>query len=389
MDKVFDPSELELADSRGDPGRVVEIQKLIQEFLGASRQRQQGIRAQLLEQGAWALPGLLNATYVWMNQLEDMRSQKTLSSLMADLASDNPAAVDLLFRNGVLETPFPAPRSIARMALEQLGWIPNDLNCAKLVKSIVKYDALSDTQAVLDYYAILLKRGTPQDFSSALTKCKDWARRALEAAGDLLALMVKQFPDRVEETLSEVFLAVREDYRDRNIAEVLLSPLRPIPPAWLEDGVVLNVSQKVFLQMPRHTTLEYLWNNAVYDYHKLHKADSWPMLMKEVGEAVKQSQVETIYRYWFEALGGVGEIAYIQQQAGVGDDRWGVWAILQLLFQERRSKIAKQAIQDLKTEYPGLHESAVSLFESMVGQGKYGREIEQDRGPATLRESTK
>ena len=172
MDKVFDPSELELADSRGDPGRVVEIQKLYRNFSEANRQRQQGIRAQLLEQGAWALPGLLNATYVWMNQLEDAQSQKLLSSLMADLASDNPAAVDLLFRDGILEAPFSIPRSISRRALDEINWVPDEANSIKLIQAIDKSGELYHTQTVLDLYALLLKRGASQDFSNALTKCK-------------------------------------------------------------------------------------------------------------------------------------------------------------------------------------------------------------------------
>ena len=61
MKKVFDPGEIELADPRGDPNRVIEIQKKIKELLEANSQRQAGILDEIKDEGAWAIPGLLNA----------------------------------------------------------------------------------------------------------------------------------------------------------------------------------------------------------------------------------------------------------------------------------------------------------------------------------------
>ena len=214
-------------------------------------------------------------------------------------------------------------------------------------------------------------------------------QKSLGYSGDLLALLVKQFPERAEQALSQVFLAVRDFYSDEDVADMLLSRLRPIPPVWLEEGVLLKVSLTVLRQMTssRHTTVEYLWINAARDY-KQKKSNSWPTIMKEASEAVQKSQMETLYRYWFRALADVAEIAYIQQLARADDGSWGINAILQLIFQERRNRLAKQALQDLKEEYPSRYDRASSLYAEITGGTGKGREgTQQDTGIGQLTDS--
>src|SRR5215207_28853 len=104
MKRVFEPSEIELADPRGDPNRVIAIQMKIKELLEANRQRKEGILEEIRDEGAWALPGLLNATYVWMNNFEhNQPAQKEMAKLFAELAKENEAAIALLVDSGVLE----------------------------------------------------------------------------------------------------------------------------------------------------------------------------------------------------------------------------------------------------------------------------------------------
>ena len=337
MNKVFDPGMLELADSRGDPNRVVEIQYKVGEMLGANRQRQAGLSREILEEGAWALPGLLNATYVWMNNLEDKQTQTMLAKLMAQLVQGNEAAEDLLFRAGILETPFAVPRAIARRALEQLDWKPSETDAQQLRQKIDEQAKLGDAATVLELYASLLRSGSEDDLNIALQSCKQWVQRMLADSGRLLALLVRHFPDHAERVLSEVFLEVaraRDNaYKDEDIARALLVPLHPIPPNWLVEGVLLRVSTGVLrrLHPPRHKTIEYLWIYAAQDC-KEKDPTLWKKLLVSIGEQVAREENKDICRYWLRASYEAHEIEYIIDQAQVISEPYGTVAAAQLFF---------------------------------------------------------
>lgn len=397
MNKVFEPGAVELADPRGDPSRAIEIQQKVEELLGANRQRQAGLRREILEQGAWALPGLINATYVWMNRLEGEQSQEMLADLMAQLAQDNAAAVDLLFRAGILETPFAVPRSIARCALEKLNWQPSEKNAQQIAHRISESKTLDDIQTVLDLYALLLGTGSEKGLAEALELCKNWIRRSLDQAGDLLALLTHFFPSHAERILVEVILAAKgaheEAFKDENIAKALLDPIRSyspaksLPPIWLEEGVLLRVSVQVLREIspPRHTTVEYLWMYAVEDY-KDKKPQSWQEILETVGKQVQQENHETVCRYWFRALDEVNEIAYLAQQARVRTETYGAMAALQLFF--CRDKRAKQALGDLQKENPTRFARAEDLYDRLTsGSGKSRRGTKKGRGATVLVDS--
>jgi len=367
VDKIFEPGAVELAGPRGDPNRAIEIQQKVEELLGANRQRQAGLRREILEQGAWALPGLINATYVWMNRLEGEQSQKMLADLMAQLAQDNTAAVDLLFRAGILETPFAVPRSIARRALENLKWEPSKNDARQITDRISESNKLDDIQAVLDLYALLLGIRSEDGFNGALELCKKWIRRPLKQAGDLLALLTRWFPSRAERILTEVILATKDARKDRSTAEALLDPLRPIPPTWLQEGVLLRVSVDVLRQIRthRHTTIEYLWIYAA-ESCKRENPQLWQEILESLGEQVQQEGTPDICRYWFRAVCEVNEVGYTDQQARGKNEQWGTIAALQLFFRQSRNKQARQALKDLRAENLDRYNRASELYESIT-----------------------
>jgi len=383
MDRLFEPGALELADPHGDPSRVIEVQQQVQELLEANRQRREGIRQELIQRGAWALPGLMNATYVWMNELESSPpDQDLLSSMMADLAADNPAAAELLFRYGILETPFSTPRSIARKALRRIDWKPTAADLQDLRETLNRYRQLEGTQTVIDLYDVLLSACQEDDFREALDLCKLWARQSMKPAGELMALLIKLFPERASEILVEVFLAVKDKYKDKNLAELLLQSLRDsIPVAWLREGVLLQVSRDVLPNTvsKRHTAVEYLWVYAVQNCRD-QAPEVWQELLHELDNQVRQQDDAEVYRYWFEAMGRADEVEYLAQQAQADtrDEQWGIRAACQLLFLQRYHRLAKQALEDLKRESPARYERASRLFETITGSpGKIEGETEE------------
>jgi hypothetical protein len=399
MNKVFEPGEIELADSRGDPNRAIEVQIKVKEFLETNSQRQEGIRQEILEEGAWALPGLINATFVWMNVLErDLPAAGVLADLMCDLARDNLAAQNLLFRAGILETPFDTPRLISTLALEALKWKPSPDDLRKIRAEIAYQKKLDNTPFVLDLYRILLWGDSETDLQTAIQNCTQWIARNMNSAGKLLAVMVKAKPNSVEQILVEVILSAKEDYKDQSVAKMLLNPLQPIPTSWWNDILLFKVALRVLSQCipPRHTTIEFLLTNAAVDYKKQALAE-WesrvPDLNEEIYSFVKNIEGaagETLIRYWFESLAGAGQYQPVIDAAFSDDEKWASPAALQLFFGQK-SKYPKlkaafeQACQELQNQKPFRFQRAQQAFGIISSGKKDDSEIKSSTGPGSLR----
>jgi len=386
MDKVFEPSELELWDAQGDPNQAIEIQGKIKELLQANRQRQQPLLAEIAGRGAWALPGVINATYVWMSEMEVQQTQTMLAGLMADLARGNPAATNLLFRAGILETPFPVPRAICRRALEALNWQPDERQTARLRQEIALASKIGDAQTVLDIYGLLLRTSSQTDLTGARNQCIEWVREKRAEAGALLKLLINHAPSQVVPIVSAVFAVTISDRQDKNLANILLQPLRPIQPEWLENGTILNISREVLPQSPtgRLTVVEYLWIDAAIDCRKK-EPERWAAIMPTVSEQLVGETSVDIVRYWFTAVGQVGEVDYIVQQSRTTAEPFGTVAASQLFFLSNRWEQARRGIADLKRENPGRHNAAEALYDSIdSGRGKVEGEIRHRRKPGEI-----
>ncbi len=398
MNKVFEPCEIELADSRGDPNRAIEIQKKVEELLGANCQRQEGIRQEILEEGAWALPGLLNSTYVWMNQLErDSVSTEMLSQLMADLAKGNQAATRLLFDSGVFENPFETPRRIAWQALEKLNWKPEQDDLRNVKHEIIHQKRLGNTAAVLDLYKILLWSGNPAELESAMLDCQQWVQQSMDSAGKLLKIMLANYPDSTIEILTNVLLSAKDDYRDINIANMLVTPLRPIPIQWWVKNTILDVAKAVLKECtpPRHTTIEYLILYGAMDYKKS-APEHWNEHIVELNdqifkytEELQQNLAESIRRYWMQAMASAGESQLVIDAAFSDDEDWASVAALQLFFGEKgksakQKQVYKQAQEELKFQKPFRYQRAQQSFQEISAKKKDKDEIRRTNRQGTL-----
>ena len=401
MKKVFEPGEVELADPRGDPNRVIDIQKKIKELLETNAQRQQGIIDEIKEEGAWALPGLLNSTYVWTNNFEDNKpAQKTMAGILADVARENDLAEALLFEFGVLENPFKTSREIAMHALEVLNWKPSSAQIATVNIKIQEQKKLDDIEGLMLSYQVLARSGDKNIFNSMLKQCMDWSVLNTGDAASLLGLLVKYYPEFAVDTLSNVFVATKRMYREKKLAEYLVKAIRPIPSKWWLDSTIVNISIKVLAECipPRHTCVEYLWKYAAQDA-KNEDAQFWTenkgkvnTLLFHATEHLNEDISETITRYWFQSLGNIPNAYDLLVEAALSEfEPWGTSAALQLFFlqgeqgKNRKHKdLVETALNRLMSENSSRYERAESKYESISSKNKDDTEIKPTSKAAGL-----
>jgi hypothetical protein len=380
MKKVFEPGEVELADPRGDPNRVIDIQKKIKELLEANPQRQAGIIDEIREEGAWALPGLLNATYVWMNHFENNKpAQKIMAKILAELAKENDSAVTLLVDSGVLENPFKTPREIALQALEELNWNPSLEQIAKINSQIQSQKKSEDIEGILLSYHLLARSGDEKTFNSMLKQCTDWSVQNTGDAAILLGLLVKYYPESAIKTLSNVFIATKNMYKEKKLAAMLVEAIRPIPPSWWLDFTIINISINVLNECnpPRHTGIEYLFKNAAQDA-KQNLPQFWAInsekvntLLFEATKSLNDDIAKTITRYWFQSLGSVTNNFDLIVDAALSEfEPWGTSAALQLFFlrgehgKERKNKDIKGAVEEALNKLVSENDSRYNRAEA-------------------------
>ena len=404
MKKVFDPGEIELADPRGDPNRVIEIQKKVKELLEANNQRQAGILDEIKEEGAWAIPGLLNSLYVWMNQFEDNKpAQKKMGKILAEVAVNNESAIALLFESGVLENPFKTPREIVLQALEILNWKPSSDQIDSISAKIKSQTRSDDIEGLLFSYNILARSGDKKAYTGILKQCTDWSLNNTGDAVVLLGLLVKYFPELAQKTLTEVFKATREMYKNKNLATMLVDAIRPIPSDWWLDSTIVNVSINVLgeLTPPRHTAIEYLLRDAAQDARR-NPPEFWSenvekvnSLIQETIENLDDNISETVSRYWFQALSNIAEGFDVIIHAALSDSEpWGTSAALQLFFnrgeqnKHRNHLDNKDAVEEallrLKDEDSYRYDRAESKYISISSRNKDESDMKTSSKAATL-----
>ncbi len=386
MKKIFEPGELELADLGGDPNRVVEIQNKVKLLLSGNRQRREEIKQEIAKEDAWALPGLINATYVYMNDFDDNPPlQNLISEMMASAAKDNISAHRLILQVGILENPFETPRKIALDALEKLPWKLNREDLDKTKRRIKSAEKIHDDLAVMDLYSVMLMTGKEDDLKEILSKCCEWIETA--KAGDLLPRLTKAFPNEIETIITVICddLRRKDEYRNGDIAEHLVESLRPVPPEWITNGLLIRTSIAVLKQgnPPRHTVIEYLWRDAIEDFYKVNHEnhDYFETLASNIYTAGKDINDEnvrkTLFRYWFLALGSLKdsylhEIIYHAAADERNDkisDSWAIEATGELFFMGRNQK-AQSYLQEVKENYPKRYEMAQEKYERMHGSSK-------------------
>jgi hypothetical protein len=403
MRDIFEPDEIAFADSRGDPNQAIEIQKLVKDLFEANPQRQEGILDEIVDCGAWAMPGLVNASYVWMDEFKkDSFSRKLVVDQMACLVEKNEAAADLLFRAGILDMTYPIPRKMAAEALLQTSWRPSDEIIQQIDLRLAVLERSGDIQSVVGLNLFVAQLGLENRFDSLLRWCCQLVEERSSQAADLLRAIKTSYTQHAEDILDAVVQAVNnahtKGYKSQDLAQMTTTALNPIPAAWVEEGALLRVSKRILRTSspPRNTVIEYLWIDAVKNLHREAPA-RWEKHLETIGSEMQahddrlpDDPASSLYRYWFRAVGNLNEVEYISNQARSDDELWGIEAMTQLFFvaggYSRASAQARQALSDLSSELVQRYQIAEDRYQRLVSNnGKIPTTISQIQGPAGIR----
>lgn len=385
--QIFDADATELHDLRADPNTIIKIQGLVKEMIEANDNRQLGISREIVEEyGTFALPGIISATYVLGDQLNNKKRRSMVGQLMAELCRDNVPAQRLLLRSGIIENPFEVSRKIAVDVLNNIDGLqmsPEDIEW--LVGEVMQLVRDEERNAVLVIFGLLLHRGVA--YEAALDVCYRWFASDYEADApvELMRILLKTFPEQTENTLNKLFDALerRDDEAGRNIkGQVDLGAPDAMIPAIRASSKRLDRERT-----GRAKPVEFLFEGAIAR-QIIASPDYIPVCEKYVRS---ERLNESISRYWWQALSSAVKMKsedakrYFETSLlSIDDEEFAVWGFVQLMFLEtdrdKQTKAwASQTIHDLGMQNPHLHRAAEDIKERITSgvstSGKSRRQI--------------
>ena len=372
MRQVFD---VEISDIEKDPQKVAEVQflvkRLFHEFSGANLLRRDALKDEILQDGIEALPGLINATFVFVRELKDRQNREVMVDLMSQLANGNEAAQSAIFRLGFLKNPFSDSRSVARDTLIHLNWQPKQDETSAIRTRINQTPRDEDTKLLIDLYAILLRARNDADYLKAKELCLTWTEEGkIKVATPLLIQLLENRSDKQIDVLVDIIRATEKAglRKDKKTANVFISELRDHLIVLLENRTISQISFKVLQSDKAFKTIEFLWEGAIAKYNRSNSADKLKLLIQELEPDIKSKGNHTLWRYWFNALSKSGQIEYIILQTRCTDnEEWAIRAAIDLFFKRANPK-AVQARNDLEKINPYVFQRAFEIYTILIEQ---------------------
>ena len=367
MRKVFEPDKMELADLGGDTHFVADIQRRVKKMLDERKERRGEVRQGILAFGPRALPGVLNAAYVFARQLKK-REQESLASLLAELMDENPAAQEMLLRSGVLEAPFVPTRRTALMALQQSENI-SEQQIEQIRRRAWKDAESGDYEAALALYEFLTDREDKQSCS----KVEDLARELFKERADIgprfLELALRCAPQDSYRILKDALGAMdREALAFSRAMHNIMSPefVSDHLPQILQDAHEVKENTRGYA----HKGIQNIFTGPIASYLRSH-----PKAIIDTGESISQ-EYQSLHRFWWQGLGKLLKLEtvrqYFQDQITPPLDGFTLEGAVQLLFTEKDNPKLKlwalNILEQLEDVAPYQYQDA--LYEFAKRQGK-------------------
>lgn len=375
MQRLFDADAVNLTDLAGDPNLILEVQGLVRELLEeAGEQRQLGIAERLTELGAWAVPGLISAAYVFAAQLPDEARQQRLAELLLQAMDDNDAARELVVKKGIIESPFPEAQQIALMVLQ------NDERMRELARKSERsaFVAARHNRREREYalavniYRLLLETAGETAYSEALDLCVFWFNQTqteLKWASRLFDALLQHVPQRADNTTYQILGAL-----NRKDAEAGKAFQRYVHISAANFDAVCQGATRFLRQSwsGRHKAVEYIFRGPIAQWlcENMNDFDA----LAEAGELIRYGHRQLI-PYWWQAvsenLNYQPVQAYLESQLWSNDDEFAHWAAVQLFFKAARNPWARIVLQDLEmiTDDAWLYSEAQKSYATLTQGG--------------------
>jgi hypothetical protein len=364
MRKVFEEKREDLIERAGDTSSVINIQQHVKRMFEEGEAEQERIRQQIAKQGPAALPGVLNAAYVFADQMK--RSERDqLADLLTELVNGNQAAREMLLRTGVLEAPFVPTRRTALRALRQLGEI-SERELQRIRERADRDAEDGDYKASELLYEFLIQHDYADTWRKVKEHAKDLFQEAAVLGPSYLDLALRGSPENVYSTLSEVMREATETSLDNEIEnQISMDAVANLPEILRAAADLVSDYSHSTSRKGKHKGLEYLFLGPIAKYLKAHPDEVSPM-----GQLVKDNYQSDFYEYWWRGLGRIVEVEEVREhfaeQTSAGG-RFAFWGTIQLFFvRDRSSKFklwAKDLLEKLEEESPYQYSEAEDRYD--------------------------
>ena len=368
MRKVFEPDEMELADLGGDTHFVTDIQRRVKEMFSERGERREEIRRGIQAFDSRALPGALNAAYVFTVQLKK-RDQKLLAGLLAELVGENLAAREMLLRVGVLEAPFVPTRKTALMALQQLGDVREEEIAQIRLRAWRDADGSGDYEAALALYEFLAQQGDDPSCSEIRYLAQELFKERIDIGPRFLDLALHCAPQDSYQILKDALGAM-----DREALEFSRAMHNIMSPEFVSNHIpqILQAAHDVKENTKgyAHKGIQNLFTGPIASYLRHH-----PEEVVDTGESISR-EYKSLYRFWWQGLGGLLKLEavkqYFEDQTTSPLDEFMLEGAVQLLFtgkDDAKFKLwALDILERLEESAPDRYQDA--LYEFAKRQGK-------------------
>jgi len=361
MRKVFEPNSLELADLGGDTHFVMSIQRQVEEMLTARGAECQEVQQKILALGPRALPGVVNAAYVFTKQLEKSKQAQMLSDLLAGLVGQNLAAREILVKAGILEAPFIPTRETALKALQQLGEIRKE-EMEQIRLRAWNNACEEDYRSALILYEFLVQQEDQQACSEVRYLAKDMFKEHVDIGPHFLDLALRCACQDTYAILTEVMGAMKREATEFGLEmqNMSLESVANLPEVLRAANKIKETTGEVYA----HKGIENLFTGPIKKY-----LGNNPEVIEETGKLVRQ-EYKSLSRFLWQCLGrllGLDTVRpYFVHQMTPPFDEFALEGAVQLFYvQERNTRFelwATELLEKLEENAPDLYQGALYEF---------------------------
>lgn len=384
---LFDASEQELGDLLGDTSILVKVQELVLEMFNCGDVRAQGIHTELVEKyGAFALPGIISASYIESDRKSNAKTVTRISSLVRDVIKDNDAAQLMVFRDGIIRNPFPKSHPIFIQALLEHRFLPNPGEYQLINTALQQAEQSNNTQRMLSIYQFLVAVDS-HAITRATEQCAQWLRKDYgDIAAKLATTILKQYPDRTAYVVEKLF-AQSYDRSSSIYSDISQHVHLANEQAALEAmHVLINY---LLLHGQRNTAIEHFFDGPIARFIKT------PQFLDAAHAMVEQSNSENVYGYWWRAVGRMTReqivIDYmttrLMQFCATNPD-FAKAGVMQLMLLERRNPNLNWIVyyvELIAEQYSSVYADADTIAQKIMNAPRRERRERPALGTTTIR----